>query len=222
MSEFWLSAVLAVSFLPGLIVTPGQELQGSNKAKELNYIPHFRSVNDCGRIAVFSFANILGEASMESVIERVSIDGPKGSSLVTMSECLNNFGIAHGMRWVKPENLCRLKTPAIIRMRNVDEQFHYLVIVHYDRSLDKFGILDGERDEVVLVEGKRMRLRSTGFVIEPASGTRVGFFPVVWIVFVFVAFFSLVVDRKPKITHAPGGKAAMFGRTPKLIDPSTS
>lgn len=55
--------------------------------------------------------------------------------------------------------------PFIIRVRNENDKFHYLVVVQYIEADDKFGILDGERDEIVFVEGGRIRLRSTGFVI---------------------------------------------------------
>ena len=187
--------LIPIAFFKVAFVTLLSCVCTAQENQTFDMVPDFRTANDCGRVAVYNFANILGRASLEEVREGVPIHDEQGSSLEEMSECLSRLGFRNDVRWIKRKNLSKLTFPAIIRVKNLNDQFHYLVLVQYLESKDKFGILDGERDEVVLAEGKKIRLRSTGFAIVPASD-QISIFSSGWIVILAITGVSFIYGKQ--------------------------
>lgn len=128
--------------------------------------PSWRKSYDCGRMATYNFVNLIREVPFHEVAGRVPIEGSKGSSLASICDCLSDLGVDHRARWLKPGELGGLQFPIILRLKNMGEQYHFLVVVKYDHSKDEFWVLDGETDQIQFLDGKNIRLRSTGFIVE--------------------------------------------------------
>ena len=159
-------------------------------ADDFNFVPQHREQYDCGRMAVFNFANILTNVEFDAIKNEIPIVDPRGSSLQSMSDCLSKIGIKHQVLWVKPRQIRELNFPAILRLRHRRNAYHYIVVIGYDISTDTYTLLDGERDHVVQEDGTKVRLESTGFVIVPFK-MRLSPFPGFWLLTSAALSFAL-------------------------------
>ncbi|MDR1480600.1 MAG: hypothetical protein LBJ00_16850 [Planctomycetaceae bacterium] len=112
---------------------------------EWDIAPKWRERGDCAVNSLFMLLKIEGKnVRLEDLKNSIEIDPDYGSSFNALKDVAMLYGLELEIRFVKPNDLSRLKGPYIIHGTTSHEKNigHCLVVIGYDKSLRNFTIID--------------------------------------------------------------------------------
>ena len=160
-----LISIVGLSILSTITTAKEPGTEDAGDAYSSPAIPTFREKNDCGRIAAYLFANLSRPVEFSRFVGNLPV-GNEGIALAEINRALHAEGFRTRIRFLSPAGFSEVSYPAIVQSRYAYDQYHFTVIIDYDPEKDVFTYYDIDRAIIFTNNGRAIRKRLTGYLIE--------------------------------------------------------
>jgi ABC-type bacteriocin/lantibiotic exporter with double-glycine peptidase domain len=173
-SLIWVSFFVWSHVLPSSSSATNEGNQPANVRVEnivqstFNWIPTWRSENDCGPLALYLLMRLNHiDVDVDTVKSKIPIDPKFGCSLADLDRAASQLNFPLQSLYVDPMELKLLKPPFIYhgRVGEDHKSGHFNVILQYNAATKKFKLINQEGESIDERDEKEILHSATGYVL---------------------------------------------------------